>query len=243
MPAETPSTVDSASVRGVPLPGATAASGAASSVEGGARTLHGWAVAHDDSRLFLAGYIGLAVVLSVWISLFWLVAVVAVHFGLELVRQSQRHTGPVRVVLESSWEVKLDVALVLLALVLSLYMHVVLGLVGLQGVARLGSASRVVSRVAGWERTIRGIVLSADDAAQVARAAVMRRGARPVEGGVPAEPAHPLGTWHEPWGAGTWIALALGGVCLLLMAAAPWLTDHTVGSALAQLARELRPLP
>jgi hypothetical protein len=225
-----------------------AAEGAATELEAAAATrrhargLHAWAVAHDDSWLFLVAYVGLAVVLSVWVSLFWLVAVVAAHFALELIRQASVHRGWSRVALESAWELRLDVALVLFALVLAVYMDVVLGLVGLQGAARLGAATRVVSRFAGWERTLRGLLLSADDAAQVARAVMLRRrgATAPVE--APAA-RHPRGTWREPWGAGTWIALGIGGACLLLLAGAPVLTDHTLSTAAARLANELRPFP
>jgi hypothetical protein len=125
-----------------------------------------WIVEHDQSRVFLVLYIGLAVVLSLWISLFWLVAVVGAHLVLELIRQSHLQIGARRIVLESAWELKLDVALVLFALALSLYMETVLGVVGLQGAARLGSASRAAARFASWERVLRGVALSADDAAQ-----------------------------------------------------------------------------
>jgi hypothetical protein len=204
-----------------------------------------WIVAHDDSRIFLALYIGLAVVLSLWISLFWLVAVVGAHFALELVRQSHLHGKRSRVVREALWELKLDVALVLFALALSLYMETVLGLVGLQGAARLGAASKAAARFASWERVLRGVVLSADDAAQVARAVVMRRsGATDGEtGNAPAASAPEAPSWRQRWTAGTWIAFSLGLACAVLIAVAPWLTDHTTATAATRLLEELRPLP
>ncbi len=45
--------------------------------------LRRWLVMHDDQWTFIVPYIGLAVLLSALISLFWLVVVVAVHFALE----------------------------------------------------------------------------------------------------------------------------------------------------------------
>jgi hypothetical protein len=213
--------------------------------------VHEWVVRHDESRLFVVAYVGLAVVLSIWIGLFWLVAVVAVHLAFEVVRQRTRHASWRGVVAEALWELKLDLALVLFALVISLYMEVVLGVVGLQAAARAGAAAqaglRGGARFAGWQRILRGILLSVDDAAQVARFAAARgRAGTPAEeeaaAGGDAE-TYPWGPWGAPWGRADRIALGLGAVCVLLLAAAPLLTHHTFGSALATLAAELYPFP
>jgi len=137
-------------------------------------------VNHDDSWIFVILYVGLAVVLSIWIGLFWLLVVVAGHFVLEWIRQ--RHVRDAGVLPEVFWELKLDIALVLFALVLTLHMEVVFGIVGLQAAGRVGTIARVGarggSRFAAWERTLRGLLLSADDAAQIVRALVMRRPSR-----------------------------------------------------------------
>jgi hypothetical protein len=142
--------------------------------------VYAWILQHDDRWSFIALYVSLAVVLSLWISLFWLVALVAVHLAFELVRQGAAGaTGTERLGL-ALWEVKLDIALVLFALALSLYMEVVLGVLGLQAAARAGSAAnasiRTGSRALAWERGLRGILLSADDAAQVGRVVGRKRG-------------------------------------------------------------------
>ena len=52
-----------------------------------AERLRDWVLNHDDSWIFIILYVGLAVVLSLWISLFWLLVVVAGHFVLEWIRQ------------------------------------------------------------------------------------------------------------------------------------------------------------
>jgi hypothetical protein len=210
--------------------------------------IRNWIINHDESWLFIIAYIGLAVVLSIWISLFWLVAVVAVHFAFEVVRQKEIHASWQTVVSESLWELKLDIALVLFALVVSLYMEVVLGVVGLQGAARAGAAAqaglRGSARFAAWQRLIRGVLLSVDDAAQVARVAMGKGNGDEEEAAeVVARPASPWGSWVGQWGKGDWIAIGMGVVCLLLLVVAPYLTDHTFHSTFVTLAAELHPYP
>lgn len=136
-----------------------------------------WIIEHDDSWIFITLYIGLAVVLSISISLFWLVVVVAAHFILEWLRQ--RHIREAGVLPEVLWELKLDIALVLFALTLTLYLDVVFGILGLQAAGRVGAVARVGVRSGGhfaaWERTLRGLLLSIDDMLKIARVVITRR--------------------------------------------------------------------
>lgn len=206
--------------------------------------IRNWIINHDDSWLFIIGYIGLAVVLSIWISLFWLVAVVAVHFLFEIVRQHTIHDSWTTIFSESLWELKLDIALVLFALVVSLYMDVVLGVAGLQGAARAGaSAAQGGARFAAWQRIIRGVLLSVDDAAQVARVAVGKGNVDEKEAETAVAPTSLWGSWAGQWGKGDWIAMGMGVICLLLIAIAPYLTDHSFHSAFFTLVAELHPYP
>ena len=228
-----------------------------------ARSLREWIIEHDDRWLFILLYVGLAVVLTIWISLFWLIVVVAGHFVLEWIRQT--HLRPHRrgVLMEVLWELKLDFALALFALALTLYMDVLLGVVGIQSAARVGAVSRAGSRFAAWERTLRGLLLSADDAAQIARAVATRASrkkntatavalagggtAEVVSGDIPNDPnAERLarwGGWVGSWGLGDRIAIGIGVACVLLILAAPWLTDHTYTTAVLTMAGELHPFP
>jgi hypothetical protein len=214
-------------------------------------SLHDWIVKHDEKRLFIVLYIGLAVVLSIWISLFWLVAVVAVHFGFEIIRQRAAYTDWGSVISEALWELKLDIALVLFALVVSLYMELALGVAGLQGAARIGSATqagmRGGARFAAWQRIIRGVLLSVDDAAQVARVAAGKGKGGEEKNEEEAEQVEGMnsnrGSWLAPWSRGDWIAVGMGVVCFLLLASAPLITDHTFPSAISALAAELHPFP
>jgi hypothetical protein len=208
-----------------------------SAVAAGYGPVREWIINHDESWLFTLTYVGLAVVLSIWISLFWLVVVVAMHFLLEWIRQSHFSTEPGEVFLRSVWELKLDIALVLFALALTAYMEVVLGVAGLGGAARLGLQGG--ARFAGWSRVLKGVLLSLDDAAQIGRAVLMRSSSQSDED-VPPVTESP---WRRRWSVGDHIAIWLGAACLLLLAAAPALTLHTYPSLWAALLAELHPLP
>jgi hypothetical protein len=130
--------------------------------------IHAWIVNHDESKLFLVLYLTLALVLSVAIGLFWLVALVVVHFAFEHVRSRYDGLTGRAALGRALWNVKLDVALVLFALVLALYLQVVMGVLGLHAVSRAGALAQAGARggirFAAWEKVIRGILLSADDA-------------------------------------------------------------------------------
>jgi hypothetical protein len=138
-----------------------------------------WIMTYDDRWLFIVPYIGLAVLLSIVTGLFWLVAVVAAHFALELLRQhyiarlTQTRPGPIGLLLRVLWELRLDIALIAFALVLALYMELTLGLVGLGSATRAGMMAG--ARFAVIQRLLRVILLSLDDLAQFARVLARRR--------------------------------------------------------------------
>jgi len=211
--------------------------------------IHAWILAHDDSKLFIILYIGLAVVLSIAIGLFWLVAVVAVHFGFEVIRQKSRHSSWLTVFSEALWELKLDIALVLFAFVISLYMDIVLGMAGIGGAARLGAAAaRSGARFAAWQRIIRGVLLTVDDAAQVVRVVSVAKKNNGVPQDDEEEPVETgsvqrFSSWTRAWGRGDWIAIVLGVVFIALLALTPFLTEHTYPVALSILGEELHPFP
>jgi hypothetical protein len=304
-------------------------------------TLRQWIRDHDESWIFVAIYLGLAVGLSVFVSLFWLVVVAGLHLLLELLRQSHYRDGSRDVFLHALWEVKLDVGLVLLALMLVLYIDIVLGLLGLQSAARAAAVTRAGARIgtraAAWERNLRTFLLTVDEMVRIAHAGVMlrrKRGSGGTEAGPSTEPSAtgptsegedepsagpeaeaeewveasepetaqeggdraPAGPeagpqeqlgpeegepetggaalsvaadaspdaeaspepdpslalapspapdplWRAPWGIGDHIGVALVAVGMLLIVAAPFATEHTVGSALGALLEELRPFP
>lgn len=161
--------------------------------ESGANRLIRWAVHHDESWLFVAIYLGLAVGLSVFVSLFWLLVCGVFHLLLELVRQAHYRDSVGSVLLHAFWEIKMDVGLILLALSLVLYLEVVLGVLGLQSAARAAAVGRAANtgvragtraaqagsraaqagaRAAGgsssaMEQWVRGFLLTVDELARV----------------------------------------------------------------------------
>ncbi len=216
-----------------------------------------WIHTHDDSRLFAVLYIGLALVLSIALGLFWLVAVVALHGLLEILRQRRLHPWWPGVLGRVLWELKLDIGLILFAFVIALYMDVVLGVAGLNAAMRVGA--RGGARLLAWQRGLRAALLSVDDAAQIARAAASRRRSQPPEapqdphaphsqpasgfGSASGDVGSPFGGWAARWSRGDRFAIIFGGVCLALILASPWLTGDPVAMVWAKILAELRPLP
>jgi hypothetical protein len=179
-----------------------------------------WARRHDDSWLFVVIYIGLAIGLSLFVSLFWLVVVGVFHLVLEVVRQAYYRRSWTSVFLHAWWEIKMDVGLILLAVTLVLYLEVILGLLGLQSAARAAAATRLAhtgargsGRVAqagaraapragaagsAIEQWVRGFLLAIDEMARVAYAAVVVR-KKKVDGlSAAAAPAGPEDTAPGP---------------------------------------------
>lgn len=229
-------------------------------------TLREWVRTHDESWIFVTLYLGMAVGLSVFVSLFWLVVVAGLHFGLELVRQRDYREGGRSVFLHALWEVKLDVGLVLLALMLVLYIEVVLGILGVQSAARAAAVTRAGARIgtraAAWERTLRTVLLTFDEMIRIGHAGILmsrrrQKGkASPAAEGDTAPPGvsappdpgtlrfGPLpDAWSLRWKTSDRIGMALVVVGFLLIVAAPLLTPHDWGTAAEALVEELRPFP
>jgi hypothetical protein len=156
------------------------------------------------------------------------VAVVGLHGVLEWIRQRALGRGLAAVL----WEIKLDLSLVLLALALAAYMEVALGAAGLGGAARLGAQAAV--RATGWSRALRGVLLSLDDAAQVARMVAARNGASTAADTAEA---------RTGWRAGDHIGVWLGAACVVLILLAPYLTGQPPGELAQSLLAELHPWP
>lgn len=206
------------------------------------RSIRRWILNHDDSRLFIILYIGLAVVLSIAISMFWLVVIVGVHFALEWIRQTAIKPGFWGVLSRVLWELKLDIALILFALMLGLYLELTMGVVGLGAVARGGVATG--SRFLVLQRVLRGILLSLDDLAQVLRVVMRRKKRTPAADTAATESEEvEISGWRGRWTTGDYITVGFGGACLLAILCAPLLEHYTVETALATLLAELDPLP
>jgi hypothetical protein len=155
--------------------------------------LQSWVREHDERWSFVLLYLGLAVGLSVFVSLFWLLVVAALHFLVECWRQSFHRSSAGEVVAHALWEIKLDVGLVLLALTLVLYMDVVLGLLGLQSAARAAAVgragARIGARAAAWERNVRTFLLTIDEIVRIGYAGYLVRRGRTGVAGSASRPA------------------------------------------------------
>lgn len=201
-----------------------------------------WIVAHDDSRAFVLLYVVLALVLSIGIGLFWLLALVGVHFGFEYVRARHHGASARGAVAAALWALKLDLALVLFALTLSLYLKYVFGVLGLQAAGRAASAAqagvRTGARFAAWERIIHGFLITVDDMARGVRAVVVLRAQGSGRTGEVVVVQPEVQAPHRIT-RGDRLALGFGAACLLAIVAAPWLGYGSWNEALATLAAEL----
>lgn len=202
-----------------------------------------WIREHDDRLSFVVLYIGGAIILSIWLNLFWVIVLMLAHFALEIVRGHLLDAR--RPLLHALWEVKLDVALVLFALVVALYAEHVLAVLGLGQAARAGQAAtrgvQFASRFAVIERALRVIVLTMDDVARLVQAAFKFRGKKtataPQLAAAPSEgPASPEGLQ-----TGDVVTLAFGAVCLALILLMPTLLGTSPDDVGRMILEEVSP--
>jgi hypothetical protein len=214
-------------------------------------SLRAWLRDHDEQWMFVVAYLAASVILSIFISLFWLLVVIGVHFAFECIRQAHYRSGRRNVLLHAVWEVKLDIGLAGLAFAVALYVDMILGVLGLQSAVRVAAAARVGARAAAWERNLRTFLLTVDEMTRISHAAYMlgirrRRGSAPGATEAPAagsSPAADAPAWRQRWGWGDRIGLVLVTGALLLIVLAPVLTPHDVASARALIEDQLRPFP
>lgn len=192
-----------------------------------------WILKHDDRWLFTILYVSLAVILSIAISIFWLVALVAVHAGLEwyALKHHAPHQTPGTRLKAVIWHLKLDFMLIIFALWLGVYIDVIFGLLGLGAAARAGA--QVSSRVLAWQRATRGILLTLDDVAQVAKAVKTNQ----------VEEEESLEPWRQPWGVGAHLTIWSSALFVLLIALAPLITEQSASQVIHALAMDLHPWP
>jgi hypothetical protein len=210
-------------------------------------TLSQWVENHDESLIFVVCYVGLAVSLSIFVSLFWLVVIAGVHFTFELWRQSRRHHGAGRIALEALWEIRLDVVLVLSALVLALYIDSIMGLLGLRSAGQLATAARSGARIgikaSAWDKIIRSSIIVVDDGLHLLRV-FLGKGKRDTPHRAENDHAHGTSTPLNPstWTLSDRIILTAFLLMLVSIPVAPVLTEMTLAECLSLLATELHPL-
>jgi len=118
-----------------------------------------WIHQHDQRWSFILPYTCLAIILSAWVSLFWLVLLILIHFGIEWMR-----FGNLSRIIP---QMHLDVALLIAAVAVEVYLGVLLGAAGVAQAARGGA--KVVTRFPVWHRVLKMVLIGADDLLNLAR--------------------------------------------------------------------------
>jgi hypothetical protein len=225
-----------------------------------------WIGEHDDKGLFIFLYIGISLILSIAISLFWLLIAVILHFGLEVIRQSKRKSGLRTIVLESLWETKVDFALVVFALCLAVYLDFIFGVAGLGAATRVGvhTASRAgrvggrlarfTTRFAAWQRIIRSILISLDDVFNAARFVHKARKMRSAKQNSASKVPKPAqlaaiyeipsqSSWSQKWSWGDYVGVGLLVSFVLLVVLAPWIANMSYTQIVGIIGAEFHPFP
>lgn len=241
--------------------------------QAGLNSAHRWIIDHDKSRVFNVLYVGLAIILSVFVSLFWLVLIVGIHFAFEIVRHYHHSSKPMRRVLgRSLWHLKLDLSFIAFSFVVDAYMGFLFGVAGLGNISRVGAISRVGvrsgARLGGYEGAIRGIMLSADDIARTTSKAVGLRGSMKGDDnvvlkgddaevddanmpGLPDSKESPFqpelvsqdAQLEVTWARKDYATLAFGVICITLLLLTPWLIGMTYEELLGVILLDLQPFP
>lgn len=235
--------------------------------------VHRWIVLHDRSVVFALLYVSLTIFLSVYVSYFWLVALVGLHLALEWLKKGYLgYAGGWHRAAWTVWDTKFDIALVFLALTLLSYTGVGAGVAGAQSATRVGllggrlsalgaRVSPILARFARAGVVLRAMGIRAVDLFFSARVILFRKAdmaraskeeaflEQDASAGEDAEAPEISGKIpaHLPWqralGGYGWFAIILVVVNTIAVFAAPVVTEHTYPSLLDALATKLHPLP
>lgn len=227
-----------------------------------------WILSHDERLSFAAAYVILAVALSLFISLFWLLVIVAIHVILEwLKKRYQGYQGHGHAAMWTLWDTKYDLALAMFAFVLAAYAGVSFGVAGAQSAGRLGIlASRLGPLTRGfaaarvvlfrlWFAARIIIIRKADMARATARGKLAEMqaaanadqdSAAQCEGQDAAQHVRlvPQGPpWKTQWTRGDWVAVGFLGLNIILLVINPLITDQTLIGMLEGFREKLHPWP
>ncbi len=212
-----------------------------------------WILLHDHSVTFAIVYVGLTILLSVFISYFWLAALVALHIGLEYLKKSYLHypEGGVRIAW-TFWDVKYDLALLCLAMVLAGYTGITAGAAGAQSVARMNLLARTAKNLLQFLKSLGKPLVDTIFSARVVlfRKADMKRARThgiPLNLRNESEPATfsvpRCLPWKHPITKGDWFALGVIVINLSALLAAPWIVGHSYATLLSNLGSKFHPWP
>lgn len=226
-----------------------------------------WIKEHDNQKVFIIGYIGLALLLSTFISLFWLIFVVLIHGIFEYIKYKSMGNSLRVTFLNVCWELKMDFALILFAFVIHLYIGFILGIAGLSGLAKTSTATtKIVADCAKTtqaatkfmviKRSLRAGLLMLDEAVFAIRGFLFNR-KRKINRSINDSPnpelaqnatekeAYPLHKLkYSSLTPIDKIALILGLASLTLIILTPVITEHdTYKVVISEIVAELRPFP
>jgi hypothetical protein len=219
-------------------------------------TFQDWLHTHDERWSFILPYVLGAVLISIFLGMFWVAVLMLAHFGLEIVRF--RALGVPTPGLHGLWHTKLDFGLVLVALAIAVYAQALFAVLGAGYAAR---GAQVAARFGVVQRTLRVALLTFDEVLLFARAVwrATRRAPAGAAAAPPPRPACPVEAQaHDaaqaqareralginPWryaNTGDWVSLALAPACVLAILAAPAVTGHDAQAIVEILLHELRP--
>lgn len=203
-----------------------------------------WVVDHDDRMSFTILYVGLAVCLSIFMSLFWVASLMLCHLGLEVFRH--RVLGHDYPLLQALWDVKLDISLVLFALVIALYSDMIFGFLGLAQATRAVAGVKLLTRVTILERAIKVFFLTVDDLSRITHVVIKSiRNRKAVQ--VNLDDLHLLDhEEHLPDGKitfGDLFALGFGVVCIGLIIASSFILPDGLVDTVGIILDNLSPFP
>lgn len=211
-----------------------------------------WVTDHDERWSFILLYVGGAVALSVFANLFWVAALMVAHYLLEI----WRHVilGEKHAFIKALWHVKLDIALILFALVIALYSDTVMAALGIGQAARAGQAAKgaqLITRFAIIERGLRIFFLTIDDITRIAlilwKNVTHRKSDAATQADLQAavslleEEENTLHAKESRLSKGDIFSLGFGTVCVILILLAPALTSRSAEATMIAIVSELSP--
>jgi len=215
-------------------------------------SLKNWINDHDERWSFILLYVGTAIVLSVYASLFWVALLMLSHLGLEIWRHYIIKAP--NAFASALWEVKLDIALILFAFVITIYGDMVMAVLGIGQAARAGQAVRgaqMLTRFAVIERALRIFFLTVDDITRVALIGWKVVKGKKSKINQELEEARQILKEEEKklhaaddegkLSKGDIFSLGFGAMCILLLCLSPLIMDISIAEAFRVILNELRP--
>ncbi|TVQ82843.1 MAG: hypothetical protein EA357_07695 [Micavibrio sp.] len=216
-----------------------------------------WLHNHDEKWSFIIVYLGGAVILSIYASLFWVAALMFGHFLLEYWRHIMAKVDhPLR---HAIWHTKFDFGLLFFAIVIVLYAELILAALGLGQAARAGQAVRgmqAASRFGVIERALRVFVLIVDELFRFIQIGHTTMKKKKAQKDAPKEKKEvksaTISTIKDvednygvpPWRRmelGDWLSLSLFALTTGFICAAPFILDGGWAQFQAALAEEFIP--